>query len=801
MNKKIIDTIFTNISIGVEKGIGHLYTQDAVYQGTKIHVNGTDLINFGTYSYLGLEQDVRLKEAAKGAIEKFGIQFGSSRTYMSTTLYAQLEEFMDELFEAHTVLVPTTTLGHMAVMPIIVQEGDMIIFDQNVHTSVQFMIHHLELQGVKNVMVRHNDLKALELEIVKNTPLYGKIWYMADSVYSMYGDVAPLEEINSLLEKHKHLHLYIDDAHGMSWAGKKGAGYALSKIKLTHKTIIASSLNKAFAAGGAAFVFKDKSLKTRVKTCGGPLIFSGQHLNAALGASIACAKIHLSPEIYKMQEKLQNNIALCREELQKRNLPDMSNSNTPIFFIGVGLPKVGYNLIKRLQRAGFHTNLAMFPAVNTNKTGVRFSITTNHTKKEIIDLIDAIDYHLYEALKEEGRSVDDIKKNFRNIKDFKPDEEKFKTTPFTSCPSTLYIKSFSSISEIPKPDINIIFKKYFLSPRILEDLEEAFSRNALKEDNWQFTYLIAYKHELPQFFTFFTSTLIKEDIIASKIQSKLIEEKRKTEPYYLCSYALIMGTPITFGNHIWKSKGAEISEIQEEKILDYIQELFESSNANSIVLRDMGALGFKQSTLQGMGYIESEGLSFFEVDQLNGSHFFNSLKTSHRYFVRKRAISKEGLFTTVYDKNMPTEELKRVFQLYLDTQKRSFDLNTFPYNFSIFEKANRTENPDWDILRLYSKKSKKLVGIAISIMNANAYNFLIAGLAYPDNSELDTYSQLLFQLIKRAEIKQCNYINLGYTTKQNKMKFGAEEKKSSSYSKFKDTFKQNNILHELQKHR
>lgn len=410
MNKKIIDTIFTNISIGVEKGIGHLYTQDSSYNGTKIKVNGSELTNFGSYSYLGLEQDVRLKEAAKNAIDNFGIQFGSSRTYMSATLYLELEHLMDKLFDAYTVLVPTTTLGHIAVMPIVVEKGDIIIFDQNVHSSVQFMINHLELQGIQNIMIRHNDIDALELEIVKNIPTHSKIWYMADSVYSMYGDVAPMEEINFLLKKYKNFHLYIDDAHGMSWMGKNGSGYALSKIELTHKTIIATSLNKAFAAGGSVFIFKDELIKTKVKTCGGPLIFSGQHLNAALGASIACAKIHMSPEIYEIQKNLQYNIAICREELQSRNLPDMSDAQTPIFFIGVGLPKVGYNIMKRIQNEGFHTNLAIFPAVNTNRTGVRFSINVNHTEKEIIDLVSAIDYHLYDALKEEGRTIDDIQK-------------------------------------------------------------------------------------------------------------------------------------------------------------------------------------------------------------------------------------------------------------------------------------------------------------------------------------------------------------------------------------------------------
>lgn len=801
MKQKIIETIFTNIRIGVDKGIGHLYTEDAVYEGTKITVNGKPLINFGSYSYLCLEQDKRLKEAAKTAIDNYGIQFGSSRTYMSTTLYLELENLMDALFEAHTVLVPTTTLGHIAVMPIVIEEGDFIIFDQNVHSSVQFMIQHLELYGIQNVMIRHNDMQSLELEIIKNTSKYKKIWYLADSVYSMYGDVSPLEEINMLLEKHKNLNLYIDDAHGMSWSGKKGAGYALSKIKLTRKTIIATSLNKAFAAGGSAFIFKDESLKTKVKTCGGPLIFSGQHLTAALGASIASAKIHLSPEIYEIQEKLQENIRICREELRKRNLPDMSAENTPIFFIGVGLPKVGYNLLKRLHEEGFHTNLAIFPAVHTNKTGIRISINTHHSKKEIIDLIEAIDHHLYESLEEEGRTVQDIEMYFKKVKAFRSTK---KTTEKSLKPTTVdsfAIKRFSSICEIPDTDKNIIFKNYILSPGVLLDLENAFSENKQEEDNWEFVYVIAYQNGSPHFFTFFTTALLKDDIVASKTQSKLIEVKRKTDPYYLCSYALIMGTPITFGNHVWKSDTTAISEIQEAQILDYIQEIAESSKASAVIFRDMGTLGFKKNTLQGMGYIENEGMSSFAIENLQEFDPYKTLKSKHRYFVRKRALEKEHLFEVRYGKTITPQDLEDVFQLYCNTQKRNLVLNTFPYHFSIFEKANCNKHSNWDMIRLYSRKESKLVGVAISNIHNDIYNFLIAGLAYPDHLKLDTYPQLLLQIVKRAKAKGCSYLHLGYTTKQNKMKFGAIERRNSSFSKFKDSFSQTQIVNELQKHR
>ena len=76
----------------------------------------------------------------------------------------------------------------------------------------------------------------LERKIQQVRDKYTKIWYMIDGVYSMYGDVAPLDELNELAKKYPNLHFYVDDAHGMSWAGKNGAGCVFEKFKTNNKS-------------------------------------------------------------------------------------------------------------------------------------------------------------------------------------------------------------------------------------------------------------------------------------------------------------------------------------------------------------------------------------------------------------------------------------------------------------------------------------------------------------------------------------------------------------------------------------
>src|ERR1017187_2067051 len=112
----IIDTIDEIITYGVKKGILHLSTGNDKLKGNKLNLSKDyiyKVINFGSCSYLGLEFDERLKQGAKDAIDSYGTQFATSRAYMSTRYYEELEGLFDKIFEAHAVVAPTTTLGHI----------------------------------------------------------------------------------------------------------------------------------------------------------------------------------------------------------------------------------------------------------------------------------------------------------------------------------------------------------------------------------------------------------------------------------------------------------------------------------------------------------------------------------------------------------------------------------------------------------------------------------------------------------------------------------------------------------------
>jgi 7-keto-8-aminopelargonate synthetase-like enzyme len=155
----LVNDIFT---YSRSKGITHLSTEDENYDGRFITINGRKLINFGLCSYFGLEVDQRLKDGAIEAINKYGIHYACSRTYVSCTLYKELEDLISQMFDAHVVLSTSLSLGHHSVMPIVIEKEDAIIMDQQVHASVQDAATKMQAYGVPVTILRHNDLDELK---------------------------------------------------------------------------------------------------------------------------------------------------------------------------------------------------------------------------------------------------------------------------------------------------------------------------------------------------------------------------------------------------------------------------------------------------------------------------------------------------------------------------------------------------------------------------------------------------------------------------------------------------------------
>ncbi len=368
-------------------GIIQLQSDYDTYNGRNLGINGKKAIHFANCSYIGLDVCESLKLGAIDATTRYGTLFSSSRLCVGLDLNEQLEGYLNQITSNHTLVTQSTTLGSISAIPIIVSPNDLIVLDHQVHTSVQNAVKLAESQGTAVGMVRHNNLTALEDIIQKNKNKYHKIWYMADGVYSMLGDVCPVEGLYELMERYSNFHCYVDDAHGISWIGEHGKGMVLHKRPLHAQMVLVMSLAKGFGCCGGVLVFPEAEPRHLIRCLGTSLIFSGPIPSPVLGACIASAKLHLSDEIYTRQNVLHALIKYFREKAYAYELPLVNHTFSPIFYFGAGGEGNAYYIVKQLLEAGFLTTICNYPVVPKKNAGIRVTLTTHNTFEDIENLL------------------------------------------------------------------------------------------------------------------------------------------------------------------------------------------------------------------------------------------------------------------------------------------------------------------------------------------------------------------------------------------------------------------------------
>jgi 7-keto-8-aminopelargonate synthetase-like enzyme len=354
--------------------------------GSEWIVDGTSLRNFGSCSYMGLERHPALIASAEAALREYGSNFSISRAYLECSLYRAFEEALDEVTGRFALVAPSTTMAHLAALPVLIGDRDLVLIDQFAHASM-----HMATDLVDDVpieLLRHSRLDLLEQRIIDAGARFERIWYLCDGVYSMLGDFAPFEGLKAMLKRHPELHLYVDDAHAMSWTGRHGRGAALSHLGESDRVIVATSLSKAFGAVGGAVVFPTAEQRSRVRRCGGPMIFSGPIAPAGLGAGLASARLHLTPEFDEMQGELHERVHLARAMLASAGLPIATNDSTPILVIHYDSASTAQGVVSALRARGFFSCISTFPAVPMNKPSLRFTVSRHNSLDDVRAMIE-----------------------------------------------------------------------------------------------------------------------------------------------------------------------------------------------------------------------------------------------------------------------------------------------------------------------------------------------------------------------------------------------------------------------------
>lgn len=393
---RILDLAERRLSLGVELGVIQRRIEDVRLDDAVITVDGTPMVNFSSCAYLALNRDKRLRDGAIEAVERYGANYSSAPIYTALPMYETLQRQLSAMTGAATAVVQTTTLAHLSALPVLIGPDDLVLVDAQTHDSVHLATSNLKGNGVPVEVVPHIDLGALTKRLEEVASEYNRVWFLSDSIFSMYGDVALIREIALLQQRFENLHVYYDDAHGFGWAGEHGGGYVLSQIPWNDRMVIAAGLAKSFGSFGAVLAFGDPSLVQRVQLTGGALTFSGPIPPADLGAATASAEIHLSEEHAERQARLIEFIDWGRREIVARQLPVASLATTPIWFVRVGPAEATGEMIQRLMTDGYFLNASAFPAVPIGNAGVRFTQTLHHTPEQFSGLLDAIASHLHD---------------------------------------------------------------------------------------------------------------------------------------------------------------------------------------------------------------------------------------------------------------------------------------------------------------------------------------------------------------------------------------------------------------------
>lgn len=770
----ILDEVMTEAA---GKGLLHTDIDDQALDGRLISLGGKPHVSFGSCSYLGLELDPRMREAVIDAVNRYGTQFSSSRAYLQSPQYNELEPLLDQMFGGHVLVTATTSLGHLATLPVIVESTDAVILDHQVHASVQMAANQLRVKGATVELIRHNNMERLEAMIERLAPHHSRIWYMADGVYSMFADFAPFADLAAMLDRHEQLQLYIDDSHGVGWAGKHGRGPALDALGGHPRVVVSCSLNKSFAAAGGAMVFPNAEMWRKVRTAGGPMIFSGPIQPPLLGAAIQSAKIHLSDELPLMQAALRERIELFTDLADEFLIPLASRDVTPIRYVPIGLPAVTHDVIQNVLDDGFYTNLGTFPAVPMKHAGVRATLTLHHTLDDVRGLVDSLARHVPAALERGGEAAR---------------RRHAKVAGTTAPPLTLEHHRSAAALDAHEWD-GLLGERGTFTVDGLQFLERAFAGGERPEDEWNFHYYVVRNREGKAVLaTFFTAALWKDDMMASAEVSELVEARRAEDPYYLTSMTFAMGSLLTEGDHLYLDRNADWKGALD-LLMPAVSEHAKAAGAQTIVLRDLYSADLELAeAVRERGYVKTSLPDSLVYEPVAGgdAEWLEGLSSKARVHQRKAVLPFDGAydieFLTSSGRVVRDEELDHFYELYLAVQARGRDLNSFPLPRTFLREM--LSHPSWELMTLRLKETGAIAAFGAHFVGARHYAPMIVGLDYNVVRTHGAYRQALRQATLRARALGSKRVLLGMGATFEKTRFGAHVQQRVAFAQASDHY-------------
>jgi glycine C-acetyltransferase len=349
-----------------------------------IVVDGHEVLNFCANNYLGLANHPRLREAAKHAIDQYGIGPGAVRTIAGTmTLHNKLEERLAEFKGAEAVItLQSGFTANLATIPALVGKGDVIFSDQLNHASI---IDGCRLSRATIVGYAHNDMDNLRRKIAE-TSEYGRRLIISDGVFSMDGDIAPLPDLYEIAREHNIL-LMVDDAHGEGVLGRGGRGI-VDHFGLHGKVDVeVGTMSKAFGVVGG-IVAGRKVIIEWLRQRARPFLFSSAMTVPDVAACLEA--VDMLEESEELVKRLWSNADFLKQELKKLGF-DIGHSVTPIIPLMMGEAPLAQQFSRKLFENGVFAMAIGYPTVAKGAARIRVMNTAAHTQDDLEQALDAFE--------------------------------------------------------------------------------------------------------------------------------------------------------------------------------------------------------------------------------------------------------------------------------------------------------------------------------------------------------------------------------------------------------------------------
>lgn len=350
-------------------------------QGAHLVVGGREVLNFCSNNYLGLADDPRLIAAAKDAVDRYGVGPGAVRTIAGTmSIHTELEDALARFKGVDaTISFQSGFTANLAVIPALAGAGDVIISDELNHASI---VDGVRLSKAGRKIYPHNDVAVLRERLAEARAEGAKqILVITDGVFSMDGDLAPLDRIVDAADDFGAL-VMVDDAHGEGVVGRGGRGIVDHFGLHGRVDVEVGTMSKAFGAVGG-YVAGSRELIDWLRQRGRPFLFSSAVTPPDVAACIASVEIlDASTELV---DRLWSNAASFKEMMTDAGF-DIGSSETPITPVMLGDEHVAREFSRRLleEHAVFAQAIA-FPTVARGKARIRVMISAAHTAEDLGD--------------------------------------------------------------------------------------------------------------------------------------------------------------------------------------------------------------------------------------------------------------------------------------------------------------------------------------------------------------------------------------------------------------------------------